>query len=180
MLRFFAVAAILCQIVAPLSIPTATSAGQASAGAGATNFTGGKIGVLVDPSDPCAPEISTLVGQLGILGVTTSAVTIAELANPKFFNASAFTALILPSAPSLPQQVVANYIRFAEAGGDLVLLGGKPPRVNVTKPGEVRRRKSGIGIGFGICCVFCIGIDGCVHIGIGFGGLVAVHACMDG
>ena len=39
----------------------------------------------------------------------------------------------MADATTLPASAAANYWRFARAGGDLVLVGGRPPRLNTTR-----------------------------------------------
>ena len=55
-------------------------------------------------------------------------------ANASAFSAANYSALVVTSSPDLPAGFVGTYVRFAERGGHLVLLGGKPPRLNLTAP----------------------------------------------
>ena len=122
------------------------------AGAGAAPV---RIAVLRDSSLDCAGEQDALVLALqtrllssqqlsstartntAAAAFTWASISPAQLADPSAFNASAFDALLLGAAHQLPHAAAYSYSAFARAGGDLLLLGGKPPRLNTSDPAHI-------------------------------------------
>ena len=62
-------------------------------------------------------------------GLTATQVTDEEFAS---LSNESYDVLVLPHAPSLPAAAAPAYFAFAKGGGHLVLLGGRPPRLNIT------------------------------------------------
>jgi hypothetical protein len=75
------------------------------------------------------PVCDALLQALRAAAFNATEVTFAELAE---VTRASYDVLVLPHAPSLPAAAAPAYWQFAKAGGHLVLLGGRPPRLNIS------------------------------------------------
>lgn len=64
-------------------------------------------------------------------GLTTVQLSAANLSNT--LDPQRFSWLALADAPSLPASAAGAFVRFAEAGRGLIMLGGRPPRLNTSR-----------------------------------------------
>ena len=80
--------------------------------------------------DACPPSVcAALLPALTAAGMKPTSIDDAALAK---LSKASFDVLLLPNAPTLPAAAAPAYFAFAKAGGHLVLLGGRPPRLNIT------------------------------------------------
>ena len=77
-----------------------------------------------------AEVIASVRAAAAIAHLPAVVVASADLAT--VLEPSRFSWLALADAPALPADAAPAYMRFAEAGRGLVLLGGKPPRLNAS------------------------------------------------
>ena len=77
-----------------------------------------------------AEVIASVRAAAAIAHLPAVVVASADLAT--VLEPTRFSWLALADAPALPADAAPAYMRFAEAGRGLVLLGGKPPRLNAS------------------------------------------------
>jgi hypothetical protein len=82
-------------------------------------------------SDGCAPTVcAALLPALQAAGMAPTKLDGAALAA---LTIGVFDVLVLPNAPvQLTAGAAPAYFAFAKAGGHIAVLGGRPPRLNVT------------------------------------------------
>ena len=79
--------------------------------------------------------IATYVETNSNHSVDVVLIDTAQLSNHLTFNATQFDYLVLTQAPLLPYtqlNVTRNYIQYLKDGGNLLLMGGKSPQLNVS------------------------------------------------
>lgn len=86
-----------------------------------------RVAVAEDGSSPAV--CAALLRALKTAGMDATPLGNAALAK---LSAESYDAVVLPNAPALPAGAAPAYFAFAKAGGHIVVLGGRPPRLNVT------------------------------------------------
>ena len=89
----------------------------------------GPIRVAV-AGDACPAHVcEAMMGALTTAGMAPTRIgddALAKLAREDY------EVLVLPNAPALPAAAAPAYFAFAQGGGHIAVLGGRPPRLNIT------------------------------------------------
>eukprot|EP01052_Picozoa_sp_SAG31_P064036 SAG31_NODE_22917_length_515_cov_1.139423_1_plen_156_part_10 len=88
-----------------------------------------QLRVAVSGDDCPKPVCAALLGAFVKAGLVPTQIDNAALAK---LSKAEFDVLVLPNAPAFPAEAAPAYFRFAQAGGHLAVLGGRPPRLNIT------------------------------------------------
>jgi len=104
-----------------------------------------KVAVMVEPGMvyfgiPTLPA-TRIVPALAKLGIAAQALTAAQVADPKSFNAQRYTVLVMPYGNNFPLPAFENIRAFHRAGGGLVMKGVAFCHPCVpAKPGELDKK----------------------------------------
>lgn len=88
-----------------------------------------QLRVAVSGDDCPKPVCAALLGafvKAGLLPTQIDSVALAKLSKTDY------DVLVLPNAPAFAAEAAPAYYNFAKAGGHIAVLGGRPPRLNIT------------------------------------------------
>lgn len=91
------------------------------------------LAVLRDGDSSAAADNLVKLLNASDTGTSFVAITAAQMADSKFLTKAKFSGLLLVDAPNLPRAAAYSYFSFAKSGAHLILLGGKPPRLNTSR-----------------------------------------------
>ncbi len=88
-----------------------------------------QLRVAVSGDDCPKPVCAALLGALVNADLVPTQIDNVALAK---LSKTDYDVLVLPNAPAFPAEAAPAYFSFAKAGGHIAVLGGRPPRLNIT------------------------------------------------